>query len=192
MDYPPITDEELLAQYEAAREADRIADRTEPRAKSVRYNPQTGRIDVELKLGQAFSFPPSMFPHLAGLTPEQLAKVETDPMGEGLIWEELNTDVATAGVLAEIMGPAMLKAFASRGGSSRSAAKAAAARENGRKGGRPRKANRPAEYPTNYGYGTMTLREPEHPWGQAPDEADGQRSPGGSPANADSPGTPEG
>jgi len=144
MDYGKLTEAEFLAQFEAAREANRIADLTEPRAKSVSYNPETGRIDVELKLGQAFSFPPGMFPHLAGLTPEQLATVETDPMGEGIIWEEANLDVATAGVLATIMGEALLKAFASRGGSSRSEAKVTAARANGRKGGRPRKQPAPA------------------------------------------------
>lgn len=170
MDYQKITEEEFLAQYEAACEAGRIADLTEPRAKSVKYNPETGRIDVELKLGQAFSFPPSMFPHLAGLTPEQLATVETDSMGEGLIWEEANLDVATAGVLARIMGDYKLQAFASRGGKSRSKAKGAAARINGRKGGRPRKKVRPAEYPTTTGYGVLQLREPEHPWGQVEGE----------------------
>lgn len=177
MDYPRLTEEDFLAQVEAAREADRIADLTEPRAKSVSYNRETGRIDVELKLGQAFSFPPGMFPQLAGLTPEQLATVETDPMGEGLIWEEDNVDVATAGVLARIMGDYKLQAFASRGGASRSEAKVKAARINGRKGGRPRKKVRPAEYPTATGYGTMQLREPEHPWGQADDEPGGPPRP---------------
>lgn len=184
MDYPRLTEEDFLAQVEAAREADRMADLTEPRAKSVRYNPETGRIDVELKLGQAFSFPPSMFPHLAALTPEQLATVETDSMGEGLIWEEANLDVATAGVLATIMGDYKLQAFASRGGKSRSTAKGAAARINGRKGGRPRKKVRPAEYPTTSGYGVMQLREPEHPWGAA-DEAPGAPHPAREPDSAE-------
>jgi len=140
---PPL-DDEMRAQFAAAREADRIADLTEPRAKSVRYNPETGRIDVELKLGQAFSFLPNLYPYLEGFTPEQLATVETDDMGDGLFWEDLDMHISTAGVLATIMGDALLQAFASRGGSSRSEAKVTAARVNGRKGGRPRKQPAPA------------------------------------------------
>lgn len=144
MDYPELTEQEFLARVDAARVADRIADRTQPRAKSVKYNAETGRIDVELKLGQAFSFPPSLYGELQGFAPEQLARVETDDAGDGLFWEEMDMHIATAGVLARIMGDALLQMFASRGGSSRSAAKGAAARVNGSKGGRQRKQPAPA------------------------------------------------
>ncbi|MBB4635797.1 DUF2442 domain-containing protein [Longimicrobium terrae] len=192
MDYPRLTEEEFLAQAEAARGADRIAELTEPRAKSVKYNRETGRIDVELKLGHAFSFLPSLYKYLEGFTPEQLAAVETDDVGDGLFWEELDMHISTAGVLATIMGDALLQAFAGRGGASRSEAKGKAARLNGRKGGRPRKKVRPAEYPTVTGYGTMQLREPEHPWGQADDEPGAPPSPAESSAAPDSPVTREG
>lgn len=144
MDIRSLTDEEILAQYDAACEAGRVADLTEPRAEAAFYDPGTGRIAVELKLGSAFAFPPALFEELADLTPEELARVEVDVSGEALSWEEFDIDVSVPGILVAILGDAMLKAFASRGGASTSERKAAAARENGRKGGRPRK-KRPAK-----------------------------------------------
>ncbi|CAA9363469.1 MAG: hypothetical protein AVDCRST_MAG89-3913 [uncultured Gemmatimonadetes bacterium] len=139
MDFPSLTDEEIFAMLPAADEAERIADLTEPRAKSASYDRTTGRIVVELKLGSAFAFPPALYPELQGRTPEELALVEPDPSGEALLWEELDVGITVAGILVRILGDAMLRAFASRGGSSTSERKAAAARANGRKGGRPRK-----------------------------------------------------
>ena len=141
-----LTDEEILAQYDAACEADRIADLTEPRAKSAVYDRTTGRIVVELKLGSAFAFPPALYPELQGRTPEELALVELDPSGEAVLWEEIDVGITVAGILVRILGDSMLRAFASRGGASTSEKKAAAARANGRKGGRPRK-KRPAKEP---------------------------------------------
>ncbi|HEY0025154.1 MAG TPA: DUF2442 domain-containing protein [Longimicrobium sp.] len=146
MDISRLTDEAILAQYTAACEADRIADLTEPRAKSASYDRTTGRIVVELKLGSAFAFPPGLYPELQGRTPEELALVEPDPSGEALLWEELDVGITVAGILVRILGDSMLRAFASRGGSSTSERKAAAARANGRKGGRPRK-KRPTKEP---------------------------------------------
>jgi hypothetical protein len=141
-----LTDEEILAQYDAACEAERIADLTEPRAKSVVYDAASGRIVVELKLGSAFAFPPDLFPELAGESPEELAKVYTTVSGDGIYWDDLDVGIEVSGILARILGDALLKSFASRGGSSTSERKAAAARANGRKGGRPRK-KRPAKEP---------------------------------------------
>ncbi|MBW3654563.1 MAG: DUF2442 domain-containing protein [Gemmatimonadetes bacterium] len=146
MDIPSLSDEEILAQYDAACEAARVADLTEPRAKAAFYDPATGRIVVELKRGSAFAFPPALLKELAKRTPEELARVEVDPSGEALSWEEFDIDISVPGILVAILGDSMLKAFASRGGSSKSERKAAAARENGRKGGRPRK-KRPVKEP---------------------------------------------
>lgn len=143
MALPTRTDEAFRAEYEAAVEAERIADLTEPRAKSAHYDPETRRIVVELKLGSAIAFPTSLYPDLDRLTPEQLATMELDPGGEALLWEEYDVGYEVAGIIVDILGDAMLRAFASRGGSSRSERKAAAARQNGRKGGRPKK-KRPA------------------------------------------------
>lgn len=146
MDSRRPTNEELRAQFAAADAAERIADQTEPRAKSVAYDAASGRIVVELKLGSAFAFPPDLFPELAGETPDELAKVYTTDSGDGIYWDDLDVGIEVSGILARILGDALLKSFASRGGSSTSERKAAAARANGRKGGRPRK-KRPAKEP---------------------------------------------
>lgn len=140
---PTRTEAEFLAEFEAAVEAERIADLTEPRARSVAYDRATGRIVVELKLGSAFAFPPEMFPELADQSPEELAKVYTTVSGDGIYWDDLDVGIEVSGILADILGDAMLRAFASKGGSVKSEKKAAAARVNGRKGGRPKK-KRPA------------------------------------------------
>jgi len=142
---PPPLDDALRAQFAAAREADALADLTEPRAREVFYDERTGRIVVELKLGGAFAFPPDMYPELAARTPQELARVESSPSGEGLCWDEIDVHIETAGVLVDLLGPSMFRAFASVGGKSRSERKAAAARANGARGGRPR--TRPARQP---------------------------------------------
>lgn len=71
---PPPLDDALRAQLEAAREADRVADLTEPRARDVWYDPASRRIHVELKNGAAFAFPPSLYPEL-----ENLSAADTRP-----------------------------------------------------------------------------------------------------------------
>lgn len=142
---PPPLDDALRAQFAAAREADALADLTEPRAREVFYDERTGRIVVELKLGGAFAFQPALYPELADRTPQELARVEPSPSGEGLHWDEIDVHISTAGVLVELLGPSMFRAFASVGGKTRSERKAAAARANGAKGGRPR--TKPAQQP---------------------------------------------
>jgi len=146
MDFPKLTEAEILAQLPAADEAERVADLTEPRARSVAYDPVSGRIIVELKLGSAFAFPPDLYPELTGESPDELAKVYTTVSGDGIYWDDLDVGIEVSGILARILGDALLKSFASRGGASTSERKAAAARANGRKGGRPRK-KRPAKEP---------------------------------------------
>lgn len=146
MDFPRLTEAEILAQLPTADEAERIAELTEPRARAAFYERASHRIVVELKRGCAFAFPPSLYPELAALSPDELATVEVAFPGDALHWEDLGIGFEVAGILVDILGDAMLKAFASRGGSSTSERKAAAARANGRKGGRPRK-KRPAKEP---------------------------------------------
>ncbi|HZG41554.1 MAG TPA: DUF2442 domain-containing protein [Longimicrobium sp.] len=146
MEFPRLTEEQILAMIPAAEEAERIAELTDPRAKSAYYDPATMRIVVELKRGCAFAFPPSLYPELDALSPDELATVEVAFPGDALHWEDLGIGYEVAGILVDILGDAMLRAFASKGGSVRSEKKAAAARANGRKGGRPRK-KRPATEP---------------------------------------------
>lgn len=160
MDEARLTDEEMLAQVTAAREAERVADRTEPRARAAWYDERRGRIVVELKSGAAFAIPVDHLDELDGADGAILAEVEPVSGGEGLAWNALDVHISVPGILATMLGPELVRAFARRGGSATSERKAAAARENGRKGGRPRKRARD---------GTLMAAEPPFRWGEAPD-----------------------
>lgn len=141
-----LTEKQIRAMIPAARTRERIAARTEPRAKSARYNPATRRIEVELRNGASFGFPPSV-PGLglAGATASQLARVRVDRSGEGLHWEDLNADVSVPGVLEMLLGTrGIMIAAARRAGATRSPKKARASRANGALGGRPRGARKSA------------------------------------------------
>lgn len=155
---PPLNDG-MRARFAAAREAERIADLTEPRAREAHYDAATGRIVVELKLGGAFAFPADMYPELAGRPAAQLAAVQPCFSGEALEWEDLDVHIAVAGILARMLGPAMTRAFAQKGGSSTSERKAAAARANGARGGRPRKRQEPVRYNAAPVHGALMARE---------------------------------
>jgi hypothetical protein len=125
-------------QYDAATERGRIADETEARATSARYDRVTGRIVVVLRNDCTFTFPARLAQGLADATDDQLAEVEVIGAGYGLHWESINEDHAIPALVAGIFGTR--KYMASLAGRATSPAKAAAARANGRKGGRPRKA----------------------------------------------------
>ncbi|MEZ5838137.1 MAG: DUF2442 domain-containing protein [Geminicoccaceae bacterium] len=131
------------AEFAAAVERGRIAQQTEPRAASVRYNRKNGRIIVELTNGCTFAFPPHLAQGLETATDDELNTVEILGAGYGLHWEFLDVDLSVPGLMAGLFGT---KAYMARkAGQATSPAKAAAARANGAKGGRPRKtgASRP-------------------------------------------------
>lgn len=130
--------EPIDADLDAALERGRKAQRDEPRALSARYDPSSGRIEVELANGCAFAFPPGLVEGLDGADEAVLAAVEVAGVGYGLHWEALDLDLSIPGLLAGSFGAA--RHMARLAGRSRSPAKAAAARANGAKGGRPRKA----------------------------------------------------
>jgi hypothetical protein len=126
------------AQIDAALERGLAARTHEPRAASVRYDGQSGRVIVELTNGCSFTFPPRLAQGREAATEEQLSRVEILGAGSGLHWEALDADLSIPGLLAGWFGT---KSYLARqGGRSKSAAKAAAARANGAKGGRPRRA----------------------------------------------------
>jgi hypothetical protein len=125
------------AELEAAAERGRVAQQSEPRALSARYDAKAERIVVELTSGATFAFPPTLVQGLAGATPEQLADIQLSPIGYGLHWPQLDEDYSVPGLMNGLFGTA--KWLAARAGRTPSPAKAAAARANGRKGGRPRK-----------------------------------------------------
>ncbi len=112
--------------------------KTEPRAKSARYDLASGRIQVELTSGSAFAFPARLGQGLEHATDDELAEVVVRAGGYGLHWETLDVDLSIPGLAAGIFGT---KAHMARiAGQARSPAKSAAARANGAKGGRPRKS----------------------------------------------------
>ncbi|HEX9939730.1 MAG TPA: DUF2442 domain-containing protein [Longimicrobium sp.] len=134
------TETEILAQVAAERERERIDTRTEPRAKSARYDRRTARIVIELTNGCLFAFPAEYGQGLRGATPAQLAKVEVAPGGYGLLWDELDAALSVPGLVAGVFGSkAWMRELGRAGGKIQSEAKARASRENGKKGGRPRK-----------------------------------------------------
>jgi hypothetical protein len=121
----------------AAVEADRI----EPRAYAVRYDPKQALVLVELSNGCVFGFPPDRVPGLDGGTRPQLSNVRISPSGDGLHWDDLDTHASLTGLVAEASN---LRSWAPRiMGEISSEAKARAARKNGLKGGRPRRSAKP-------------------------------------------------
>jgi hypothetical protein len=145
MEFKPFTEEEFLAATEAAR----IADETEPRAVSARYDAETGRIEIELKNGCMFAFPARYGQGLQGATEEQLAAVEI-LYGEALHWEELDADLGVPQLVSGMFGSkAWMRQLGQLGGQAKSEAKAQASRENGKKGGRPRKTPQAAPLKTS-------------------------------------------
>ncbi|KSB87301.1 hypothetical protein AS593_22915 [Caulobacter vibrioides] len=112
--------------------------KTEPRARSARYDRASGRIEVELTSGAAFAFPARLGQGLETATEEELAQVLVSPGGYGLHWQALDVDLSIPGLAAGFFGT---KTHMARiAGRARSAAKSTAARANGAKGGRPRKS----------------------------------------------------
>jgi hypothetical protein len=118
--------------------------RSEPRARTARYDRRTGRVHVELTNGCTFAFPARNAEGLERARDAELAQVEILGLGLGLHWERLDVDLSVPGLLAGLFGTKayMDRQRAARAGAARSVAKAAAARRNGAKGGRPRKSAR--------------------------------------------------
>jgi hypothetical protein len=132
--------EEIQAQIDAARRlqrAERAAGRV---AVSARFDSKTQRVIVEMSSGLFFGSPRKLMSELTAATDRQMARVEIDELGSGLIWDELDVQISVIGIILEALGEQVVKAAAGRAsGMVVTEAKAAAARRNGAKGGRPRK-----------------------------------------------------
>lgn len=125
------------AEIDAALERGRMAEQSEPRAATVRYDRSNSRMIVDLTNGCTFAFPPRLAQGLEAASDDELDAVEILGAGYGLHWEALDVDLSVPGLLAGLFGT---KAYMARqAGRTKSPAKAAAARANGLKGGRPRK-----------------------------------------------------
>lgn len=92
------------AEFDAAMERGRIAQQTEPRASSTRYDPEARRVIVELTNGCTFAFPPHIAQGLEAATDDELAAVEILGAGYGLHWEALDADLSVPGLLAGRFG----------------------------------------------------------------------------------------
>lgn len=137
----PSGDSDFERQNERAVRAAREADRVEPRARAVRYDPEQDLVLVDLRSGYAFGFPPERVPGLEDATPVQLSAVRISPSGDGLHWDDLDTHASLTGLVTEAFN---LPSWAPRIlGQISSEAKARAARKNGLKGGRPRGSGNP-------------------------------------------------
>ena len=135
-----LSEETLKSEIAQAKAAAAIADTSEPRAHSAYYDPNAGRVVIELRNGASFLFPHELVQGLAGASLDDLKQVEVTPSGAGLHWEKLDVDMSIPALMVGIFGTkAWMAELGSRGGSATSTAKATAARKNGKRGGRPRK-----------------------------------------------------
>jgi hypothetical protein len=86
-----------------------------PRARTARYDRQSGHIVINLVSGATFSFPAVLAQGLEQASAEQLEKVEVAGAGFGLHWEELDADLTVEGLMAGRFGS--LRYMAQRFGS---------------------------------------------------------------------------
>ena len=123
-------------EYAAAVQAAALADATEPRAKSARYDRRAKRIVVELVSGATFIFPPELAQGLAEASPAELAGVQVTPSGSGLRWPELpelDADFSLPGLMMGVFGsPSWMRELARRGGSAKAKSRATATPANSR------------------------------------------------------------
>ncbi|MEM9162765.1 MAG: DUF2442 domain-containing protein [Cyanobacteria bacterium P01_F01_bin.4] len=80
-----------------AIQAATLANLTEPRAISARYDAQTGLIVIRLKSGAIYSFPTKIAQGLANAPADLIEEVEVTPTGDGLHWEALDVDFTVEG-----------------------------------------------------------------------------------------------
>ena len=100
-------------EYVAAVRAAALADATEPRAKSARYDRRAKRVVVELLNGATFLFPPELAQGLAGASPTDLSQVQVTPSGSGLRWPSLDADFSLPGLmLGEFGSPSWMRELA--------------------------------------------------------------------------------
>jgi hypothetical protein len=127
-------------EFKNARRAATVADQTEPRARSARYDARADRIIVELRNGASFIFPPALAQGLSGASTKDLSNIRITPSGAGLRWPNLDAGFSLPVLMSGIFGNrSWMAQLGRKGGQVRSEAKTAAARANGLKGGRPPK-----------------------------------------------------
>ena len=100
----PVEADELDRQIEQARRAAQLNELMEPRARWVKYEPETNEVVIGLRSGAVFRFPVEIAQGIAGAVPELVARVELTPAGDGLHWEALDVDLSVPQLLAGRFG----------------------------------------------------------------------------------------
>jgi Protein of unknown function (DUF2442) len=137
-----VLDKNVLDEILAAKKASREAEKHEPRAKAVSYNPKTQKLELTLRDSSKLFLDANLIQGLENATPSQINDVQIEGNGYGLHWEILDIDISVPGLVKGIYGTkAWMKHLGEKGGRISNPLKANAARENGKRGGRPPKNN---------------------------------------------------
>jgi hypothetical protein len=91
-------------EFEAANERGRVVFETQPHARTVHHDLQSGMTVVELYNGCTFAFPPRQLQGLEAASDEELGQVEIIGLGYGLHWESRDADFSVPGLLAGRFG----------------------------------------------------------------------------------------
>lgn len=135
---------EFEARYLAALKAGEASQAAEPHARSVSFDPETGRVTLMLTSGVSIGFDVTSVRELADATDAQLAELSLSPSGSTLSLRSLDVDVAIDGLVLSLLGgtgwQAAMRSHINRElARSQSEARRRASQENGKKGGRPRR-----------------------------------------------------
>lgn len=129
----PLTD----AMYERALKTTR---RRQPLdVVDARYDRKADMLHLTLRKGIVIRLPRAHIRELTNAAPDDVARVEIQPGGDGITFRRLNADIYVPGLLADELGTLFAKALGRRARGHTSAKKIAASRRNGRKGGRPKR-----------------------------------------------------
>jgi hypothetical protein len=111
-----------------------------PCAEAVWYNSERQLIEIRLKNGAIFSFPPHLAQGLNKASPRELEDIWLGADGLSVHWDSLDADFSIPSLIQGIFGTkAWMTELGRKGGKRSSVAKQQAARTNGKKGGRPKK-----------------------------------------------------
>ena len=140
------TSENTVTEAEYARAV--AAGQSEPRAKSVHFDSNSQRLQIELQDGIALMIPVALIQGLGSASPQEIEAVKLLADGYALHWPSLDVDFTVSGLVSGVFGTSQwmrqiaanfLSAAGRKGGSTSTHAKRTSSRANGKLGGRPRK-----------------------------------------------------
>jgi hypothetical protein len=99
-----ISDEEFERQFAEAEQRGKERLKTEPRAKSSRYDPTARRVIIELLNGCTLFVPVDLMQGLHGAADEDLADFTLMPRGFDLHWHKLDAQFTVVGLLNGLFG----------------------------------------------------------------------------------------